>query len=276
MEYVLVIHRESDGGYRAVVPALEGCSVEGDTLDAVLSNAPGTISSYLESLPEAGIQTLTEQGIIIATITVPGRVVGVNEGRQSQAVFSGGLDQSRVSSESDASRQGSLLARGAGAECDISAPRAARSIGGRVPEWVGVAAGVLLLWFVLVSVYPLWNAWDARNGTPSSQGVVPASAAAPRAIQTAPTAELVATVAPSYAVPPVATTATVLVATPTAVPSAAPRASQGEYVVKPGETLWSVSQRFGVTVEDVMRANDLTDRTYVRSGQRLVIPVAQR
>ena len=44
------------------------------------------------------------------------------------------------------------------------------------------------------------------------------------------------------------------------------------YLVQQGETLWAVSQRFHVTVEELMKANDLTDRSYVMAGQRLVIP----
>ena len=52
--------------------------------------------------------------------------------------------------------------------------------------------------------------------------------------------------------------------------SAAESAS-GTYEVKRGDTLWGISQRHGVTVDALMAANHLRDRT-VKAGQTLVIP----
>jgi murein DD-endopeptidase MepM/ murein hydrolase activator NlpD len=43
-------------------------------------------------------------------------------------------------------------------------------------------------------------------------------------------------------------------------------------VVRAGETLWSISQRYGTTVSAVARANRLEDPTQIRAGQRLYIP----
>lgn len=67
-----------------------------------------------------------------------------------------------------------------------------------------------------------------------------------------------------------AQSATPLVATATAVP--APTSEPTTYVVKSGDTLWSISAQFGVPGEEIMKANDLTDPAFVRTGQRLVIP----
>jgi LysM repeat protein len=50
--------------------------------------------------------------------------------------------------------------------------------------------------------------------------------------------------------------------------------SQTTDVVQPGDTLFSISQRFGVSVDAIMQANGLTDRNTVRVGQVLMIPSA--
>ena len=59
------------------------------------------------------------------------------------------------------------------------------------------------------------------------------------------------------------------------VPKAATLASASTRttdIVQSGDTLFSIAQRFGVTVDDIMRANGLTDRDIVRVGQVLIIP----
>jgi murein DD-endopeptidase MepM/ murein hydrolase activator NlpD len=45
-------------------------------------------------------------------------------------------------------------------------------------------------------------------------------------------------------------------------------------VVQPGENLYRIAERAGVTVEAIAEANHLDDPTKVRAGQRLVIPSA--
>jgi LysM repeat protein len=44
------------------------------------------------------------------------------------------------------------------------------------------------------------------------------------------------------------------------------------HVVGWGETLWSIAQRYGVSPESVISANDLPDGDHIFAGQRLVIP----
>jgi len=44
------------------------------------------------------------------------------------------------------------------------------------------------------------------------------------------------------------------------------------HVVRRGETMWSISQRYGTTVERLARANRLRDPSQIRIGQRLVVP----
>jgi LysM repeat protein len=45
------------------------------------------------------------------------------------------------------------------------------------------------------------------------------------------------------------------------------------YIVQPGDSLGSIAIKFEVTMEDLMRANDLTDPDYVQVGQELLIPI---
>ncbi|MDR7402697.1 MAG: LysM peptidoglycan-binding domain-containing M23 family metallopeptidase [Armatimonadota bacterium] len=47
-------------------------------------------------------------------------------------------------------------------------------------------------------------------------------------------------------------------------------------VVRPGDTLWSIARRYGVTVEAIVRANGLSDPHRIYVGQRLAIPVPAR
>jgi LysM repeat protein len=74
-------------------------------------------------------------------------------------------------------------------------------------------------------------------------------------------------------------------ATETALPLAfsptplAPAASQPAaptptvYTVKPGDTLGSIAQRFGVTLDELMAANGITNANLLNAGDNLVIPV---
>jgi LysM repeat protein len=48
----------------------------------------------------------------------------------------------------------------------------------------------------------------------------------------------------------------------------------GTYTVRPGDTLSSIAVRNGTTVDDIMRANGLSNANYIYPGQRLVIPGA--
>lgn len=45
------------------------------------------------------------------------------------------------------------------------------------------------------------------------------------------------------------------------------------HVVSPGEVLTRISQRYGVTVDAIVKANNLPNRNMLRVGQRLLIPV---
>ena len=72
---------------------------------------------------------------------------------------------------------------------------------------------------------------------------------------------------------PVPTTATN--APTAAVPTveATTPATEEVYVVQPGDTLLAIANRYGITIDDILRANNLTNPDFVFAGQRLVIPV---
>ena len=46
----------------------------------------------------------------------------------------------------------------------------------------------------------------------------------------------------------------------------------GTYTVQADDTLYDIGQRFGVSVEELMEANEITDPTSLSVGQKLVIP----
>ena len=81
---------------------------------------------------------------------------------------------------------------------------------------------------------------------------------------------------------PATTPTPVIVAdTPTSAPADAsaptPDAAQPDaeevYVVQPGDTLLAIATRYGILVDDILRANNLNNPDFVFAGQRLVIPV---
>src|SRR5512140_3299584 len=47
------------------------------------------------------------------------------------------------------------------------------------------------------------------------------------------------------------------------------------YIVQPGDSLWSISQRFGVSIDDLRLANSMSETTVLKIGDRLVIPGLQ-
>ncbi len=60
---------------------------------------------------------------------------------------------------------------------------------------------------------------------------------------------------------------------PTEAPSPPPPAQQ-EYVVQPGDTLWTIAQRFGIRVEALAQANGIQnpDAAILQVGQTLKVP----
>jgi predicted RNase H-like HicB family nuclease len=54
VRYTVILERENDGGYVAIVPALPGCVSQGDTHDEVLRNIREAADLYIEDCIAAG------------------------------------------------------------------------------------------------------------------------------------------------------------------------------------------------------------------------------
>ena len=81
-----------------------------------------------------------------------------------------------------------------------------------------------------------------------------------------PTATSTATATPT-ATPTTTSTA------PTATPTSTPAPGQTViYVVRTGDTLYSIARRFGVSVTALAQINNITNTRYIQVGQQLIIP----
>lgn len=54
MRYTVILQRESDGGYVAVVPSLPGCVSQGDTREEALKNIEEAAELYIEDVLASG------------------------------------------------------------------------------------------------------------------------------------------------------------------------------------------------------------------------------
>ncbi len=62
-------------------------------------------------------------------------------------------------------------------------------------------------------------------------------------------------------------------ATPSATPEPTVTPTPIIYTIQPGDTLIPISRKFGVTVEDIMEANGITDPRRLQIGQEIIIPL---
>lgn len=60
---------------------------------------------------------------------------------------------------------------------------------------------------------------------------------------------------------------------PTPAPTATPVPPEPTYhTVRPGDTVWAIAAQYGVSVEDLVAANQLSDADSLKPGQQLIIP----
>lgn len=117
-------------------------------------------------------------------------------------------------------------------------------------------------------------AQEAAQNTPQPQPVAETPAAPPEApAETAqpetPPASPPATEAPPAAGTPVETPSQPVVTTPAAEPVVT---APGTHVVQAGENLFRIALRYGVTVDALAKANNITNAATIYVGQVLVIP----
>ncbi|HXF60013.1 MAG TPA: LysM peptidoglycan-binding domain-containing protein [Caldilineaceae bacterium] len=119
---------------------------------------------------------------------------------------------------------------------------------------------------LVVALGVVW-AFEARRPDPEELAAINTPRPGPVLAMPPPTPEP-ATPTPAGAEP---------IAPPTGEPAATPAsetpAAEEIYIVQPGDTLLVIATRYNLTVDDILRANNLTNPDYVFSGQRLVIPV---
>lgn len=109
---------------------------------------------------------------------------------------------------------------------------------------------------------------------PLPEEVTATPAAATLEATAEPTATPEPTVAPSATPEPTAEPTAAPSATPEPTATPVPQAGLRRYVVQPGDTLRGIAERNGVTVEALLRANNLTPAAAdnLRVGQELIIP----
>ena len=109
----------------------------------------------------------------------------------------------------------------------------------------------------------------------SGNGVTPTAAptvrigGSPSPVRAATRAASPSPVAPAAVPTPVATPTTAPAPTPTRATGTVPGM---RYVVQPGDTLVSIAEEFGVTVEELIEANRLSNPDVLQVGQELIIP----
>ena len=88
-----------------------------------------------------------------------------------------------------------------------------------------------------------------------------------------PTAQIPTAQAPYQALPniPVNPPASIPSYTPPVASSSGSSSSGSSHTVSGGDTLWGLSQKYGVSVDDIRQANGITG-TVISKGQTLVIP----
>jgi LysM repeat protein len=97
-------------------------------------------------------------------------------------------------------------------------------------------------------------------------GIASGSASPTAAATDAPTASSSPTAQPSV-VPTTAPTPG-----PTATPAATPAPTATIYVVKVGDTLQGIANRYGVTLAAIVEANQISNPNIIYKGQKIVIP----
>jgi antitoxin HicB len=63
--YRIILRKEPEGGYTALVPALSGCVTYGKTMEEAIEMSKDAIAGYVESLIEDGELVPVEDDLIV-------------------------------------------------------------------------------------------------------------------------------------------------------------------------------------------------------------------
>jgi antitoxin HicB len=69
--YRVLLNKEPEGGYTAIVPTLPGCITYGESTEETIANVKEAIELYLESLVAHGELIPTEENTFEYSVTVP-------------------------------------------------------------------------------------------------------------------------------------------------------------------------------------------------------------
>jgi antitoxin HicB len=69
--YRVLLNKEPEGGFTAVVPTLPGCITYGETMDEAIINVREAIELYIESLVTHGESVPTEENTFEYSVSVP-------------------------------------------------------------------------------------------------------------------------------------------------------------------------------------------------------------
>lgn len=128
---------------------------------------------------------------------------------------------------------------------------------------------------LVIALAVVW-AFEARRPDPEELAAI--NTPRPGPVLAVSSAQSTATPDLAAAAPTPITTETVEAA-PTDTPASTGEEAEEEtvegevYVVQPGDTMLVIATRNNITVDDILRANNLSDPNFLFSGQRLVIPV---
>jgi len=70
LSYKILLRKEPEGGYTAIVPSLPGCITYGDTIEEAIKMAKEAIELYIESLKEHGEEIPTDKETLEYTLTL--------------------------------------------------------------------------------------------------------------------------------------------------------------------------------------------------------------
>ena len=141
-----------------------------------------------------------------------------------------------------------------------------------------------LLALLVASILALWlliQPPGLPGGEPGEEAVLPLPTITPVALTSptptptaTPTATPTPTASPTAEATPSPTTSPTPEPTPTPTPTPTPEPPPfTEYEVQPGDTLSSIAQAFGTTIDEIVRINGLESQDVIISvGQKLLVP----